>query len=532
MKWLIKIFFGIVLWLYFFAFTQTSAFLWEDLGLDLYKQIDEGLESLETKQYEYELSGQWEASINDVINPILADYWVSCDIWDSGTIESMLSDNSIEEIITRCVWDGNPAPAILVEQVQNALWYVRNTFKARAETKSEKTYEVARIGLYSDGNLENSPFDLIWDLLEIDKIIFSEELEYEGVPYEKSADEELDDFLEEDKSYLYPEEEDESEEEKEWLDDIVLDSPEDVDAIPEIIQELDYHRYVCAPWDDSSWLDEEEIETILWGIHGTGWYIPNPTIWEYPGGISPIWGWWNGPFTGGTTLTWSYTPVTDEWPCDWFFCIIIEFQKSDYGLAGWESMTIETILKRAAKHLEKPANASLTQRKQTTNNFELGSIIESLPDMLRGFWIEVSSKPVPILDVENGREDAVEWDLFEIENLLTKYYKNLGLDYERRNDLAIFESRTHEQKVFETAAGMAIPYPENRLNELESFKNALAENNRLVSVAVDKQIVHEDMREFADQFTELERFIHAIKDFVEAINGTTEEMKEIKSKWA
>jgi len=528
----LKIFSSIVAWIYFFAFTQSSAFLWEDLWLDLYKQIDEGLESLEIKQYEYELSGQGEAEINDVIAPILADYWVSCNIWSSQNIEEMLSDNNIEEIITRCVWDGNPAPAILVEQVTNALWYVRNTFKARAETKSEKTYEVARIWLYSDGNIENSPFDLIWDLQEIDKIIFSEELEYNWVPYEKSADEELDDFLEEDKSYLYEEEEEEIEEEEDTLESEDIVSPEDIDWIPDIIQDLDYHRYVCAPGQNESGLDEDVIDTILGWIHWTGWYIPNPTIWEYPDGISPISSGWGGPFTGWTVLTWSYTPVTDEWPCDGFFCIIIEFQKSDYGLAGWESMSIETVLKRAGKHLEKPANASLTQRKQTTNNFELWSIIDDLPGMLRGFWIEVTSKPVPILDVENGREDSVEWDLFEIENLLTKYYKNLGLDYERRNDLAIFESRTHEQKVFETSAGMAIPYPENRLNELESFKNALAENNRLVSVAVDKDIIQEDMREFANQFTELERFVAAIEDFVEAITWTVKEMKEIKSKWA
>jgi len=43
------------------------------------------------------------------------------------------------------------------------------------------------------------------------------------------------------------------------------------------------------------------------------------------------------------------------------------------------------VLSKVAKHLEKPANASLTQRKMTTNNFELGSIIKDLPGMLRGF---------------------------------------------------------------------------------------------------------------------------------------------------
>jgi hypothetical protein len=36
---------------------------------------------------------------------------------------------------------------------------------------------------------------------------------------------------------------------------------------------------------------------------------------------------------------------------------------------------------------------------------------------------------------------------------------------------------------------MAIPYAENRINELENFQTALRENNRIVSLAVDKTIL-------------------------------------------
>jgi len=101
-------------------------------------------------------------------------------------------------------------------------------------------------------------------------------------------------------------------------------------------------------------------------------------------------------------------------------------------------MSIEKIIARAGKHLEKPANTSLTQRKMTTNNFELGSIIKNLPDMLRGFGMEVQSKPIPILDLENENSDVPEGDIYEIENMIAAYYKNSGLDYERANDLSIF----------------------------------------------------------------------------------------------
>jgi hypothetical protein len=37
------------------------------LGLDLYKQIDEGFYELEKKQYEYELTGQGETGVQEVV---------------------------------------------------------------------------------------------------------------------------------------------------------------------------------------------------------------------------------------------------------------------------------------------------------------------------------------------------------------------------------------------------------------------------------------------------------------------------------
>lgn len=84
---------------------------------------------------------------------------------------------------------------------------LRNSKKQDAAQKSKDIYEIARIGLYSDGVLENSPFDIIVDLQDIDTVIFGEEIEYEGEQWEKDTDELLEDFLEEDKEYLYDDEE-------------------------------------------------------------------------------------------------------------------------------------------------------------------------------------------------------------------------------------------------------------------------------------------------------------------------------------
>lgn len=509
---------------------NTQWFLWEDLGLDLYKNIDKGLYELEKKQYEYELTGQGQASINDVVNPILAEEGIQCDIRSSDDIEKLIwngTENHVAFILDRCGQNNEVVPARLVESVTNQMKYVKNAFSARAIDKSQRTYEIARIWLYSDGNLENSPFDLIYDLQEIDKIIFGEELEYNGVPYDKSADEELDDHL----NGVNDEEDEEDETTGTW--EVVDDTPTGTGEIDEdhtvLIPEIGDHDYVCIP-DNPSELDLDDITEIIDEIEWT-WsvYTPVTHTWTYTGWVVTNLASWGWPFPA-MWPEWTYTDVKDSWKCSEFFCIIIEFQKSTYGLAGWETRSIQKVLSKVAEHLEKPANASLTQRKMTTNNFEIWSIIKNLPDMLRGFWIEVQSKPIPILELEEYNEEVLEWDIYELENMIRSYYKNSWLDYDRRNDLDIFGRDAEEQKAFETARGMPITYPEERIKELQDFSVALEENNRILSQSVDKKLLQDAMWDFADQFTELEKFVAAMKDFVEAISGIVWEMNKIPAR--
>ena len=49
----------------------------------------------------------------------------------------------------------------------------------KAKEKAKKINTISRIWIYSDGNIENSPFDLIKDLQDIDQIIFSSKINYE-----------------------------------------------------------------------------------------------------------------------------------------------------------------------------------------------------------------------------------------------------------------------------------------------------------------------------------------------------------------
>jgi len=526
---------------------QSSAFLWEDLGLDIYKNIDEGLYNLELKQYEYEMTWQWETSVGEVVNGILESDGLKCDISSTADIERIISgSDQTKFIVDRCSRDGESMTSAQVQVIVSKMTHIRDSFKNRAVEKSQKTYEVARIGLYSDGIEENSPFDLIVDLQEIDKVIFGEEIDYEWEEWQWDGDDLLDDFLEEDKEYLYEEEDEEDEEDEEGTeeDEEITGSgstSDDEDTTTED-EDTPTHRYFCVdPLTESGFgtgslddiddiidldslvdddTDDDEIVVI-----GTDTPITDDRYTNYAS--------WGGPFRWWPPNG-AFASTTDQWNCDSFFCITIEFVMTNHNLLGWwESLSIQKVLTRVAEHMDKFANTSLVQSKMTTNNFELGLIIPNLGDLLRGLWIQVQTKPAPILnniEQSEDKKDNIEWDMFTAENLLQRYYKNLWQDYERRNDMDILTDRTYERKVFEESGWLPTLFPGRKLEELEKFNTALAESNRIVSLGIDSKSTEEDLKDFYDQFVELERFVGTIEDFCTSMAGIIKKMKNIPTR--
>jgi len=515
---------------YFFSAHNSAAFLWEDLGLDLYKTIDEGFYELERQQYEHELTGQWETSVEEVVRQITQEAGLDCEITSLDEMENILWNGTTDQIpfiLQACAWETETISNAVVERVINTVGQIKNDYSERATDKVNDIYDIAKIWIFSDGNIENSSFDLIHDLQEIDRIIFSEEIPYEWVPYEESVDEALEEFLEENNE-VSTEDDDEILPEEVIEDDEGSLDEEITPLFPELFDDIiDDHSYVCAPDSATSGLNEDEILDIVNDIEWNPRSGVNPFVSVYEWGIATNGASWWGPFATSGPAWWSYIDVRDEWNCDWFFCITIEFIRSNYGLTWWNTQAIETILKKAAGHLEKPANTSLTQRKMTTNNFEMSSIIKDLPWMLRGFGIEVQTKPIPILDVESENEDVAEWDQFELDNLLASYYTNLWLDYERRNDLDVYWDIEEETQVLQNAGWQSITFAEDQVNELRRLRNEMRSSNRQLSLEVEKEILRSDLRDFWDQFTELERFVWAIEDFVEAVSWSIWQMNKI-----
>ena len=114
--------------------------------------------------------------------------------------------------------------------------------------------------------------------------------------------------------------------------------------------------------------------------------------------------------------------------------------------------------------------------------------------------------------------------------MIRAYYKNSWLDYDRRNDLDILGRSAEEIKILQTARGMPITYSEARMNELENFSTQLVENNRIMSQAVDKEILTDSLWDFTKQFTELEKFVAAMKDFTQAIGWVVSELNKVPTR--
>ena len=519
------------------------AFLGEDLGLDMYKQIDEGFYELERKQYEYELSWQGQSSIADEISPILNELWIYCDIKSIEDIENMIGNTAksqVEEIFEACSEDWGPIPNILVEQVVNQLNYIKDVYSERARDKALQTYELARVWIYSDGSLENSPFDLMYDLEEIDRIVFSEDVEFQDTPVSQNSDDAFDDFLASDTSVNVSLSYNNSNAVEaplvwSWTTNSVSNISWEANtglSTPRVLSTLEEHQYVCAPSDISHGFGTGSLNSVLWNLGRTDRYrntnsstVSSLTSWsgsldQAADGSAQV-----APVLGGA----SYTPVTDSFGCDWFFCITVETRTSNYGTQGSNPISLESILSKAAEHLEKQANASLTQRKMATNNFEISSIIRDLPWMLRGFGIQVQSKPVPILDLDSPEDDE-QGDPYATIQMLEEYYKNIGLDYQRRNDLDILENTAFETRVLQSSAGMSVTFPEIKMNELTAYQDSLSENNRVFSQSVTKKVLQDDMNGFVKQFSELERFVSSIEDFSVSVWSLIDTMKKIPTR--
>ncbi len=412
-KILLYIFLTSFLVLFSFSLTNAEDILWKDLGLDLYKSVDEWFADLVDMQLEYELSGQWKWSIKDTVNSILQNDWddIECDIEsvdDILTMADKYADNQLELILEKCTKDWEYISMEYAATILRKMTSIKMNFTTRAREKSKYLYELSKIWLYSDWNDSNSPFDLMSDIRDIDAVISNNEIEYE----------------------------------EEWT-------------------------------------------------------------WEY---------------------------LEDGWPCDDYFCINLTYEEWQYGLktwwwGWWWVEWINEILTRVVNHFRRFANTpSFVQTKMTANNFEISSIITNLSEMFRWFSIEVINEPVPIFE---STKDVKKEDKSHTspEKRLVKYFKNINLDYYRSNDLWAIRWDIEEKRQIQKSIGR----PPSTVTEdpKEPIVEGSQKNIGFDDKNIDRETMIEDLNDFYNQFSEIQRFGSSINNFVQDTCYTINEILKI-----
>ncbi|MDP2091232.1 MAG: hypothetical protein Q8K30_06580 [Candidatus Gracilibacteria bacterium] len=517
-------------------FTNTNAFFGGPSELDLYKNINEGVSVLENNMTKYEANGGLSENgilkeINDLSRTknekkcLDEGKDISFDEFENISLNSDISilSNYISE---ECKNNGNISHKTL-ENYSNFFKQHYQESKNTALKKSNKIYNISKIGIFSDGILENSGFDLISDIEEIDKIIFSSKTDYFG-----EEDVNLTDSINGLLSSL-----------KETGNDI-MSYGEQQDLYPKKYKPTLYNNnnnsisnnineteniYMCPI--NNSGLSDSNVNMIFADINKiklkqSEKYINNNDIknliysnYEYDK---------NSVFDdGNSNSVGGYSKVRDNsiWPCESFFCINIDFITYQHNLfGGGENITIEYLLNRSNEHLSKFAATSLIPAKMSTNLFEMGLKDLNLPDIFH-MAMQVSTKPVPILRLEN--QDKEEESEFASKNLLERYYDLNGLNYKRRNDLVLLKSIEQQKQTILATQELTVGNAGKKMDEYNDFKDNQNEKIRLVQKSIEKRVSNGVLDTFEEQYTELDKFTFSIYNYIQDLSTIINNMKDI-----
>ncbi len=524
---------------------SSYALLDGDFWIDMYKKIDEGMTNMESKNYQYELTGQGKISIEDEFNKRLKSEWIPPCIsslspedikkirgWDVETLTKKLNPGCL----------GKNGSSVSNEQISQYIWgisKVDDSIIKNAEDKTRHTYELSRVWLYSDGSKENSPFDLVNDIQDIDDIIFCQNSQYNGKPLPNTS-QRFSDLMRWVLRFIpWTNQEGSSSSSSSWWGTYSTETYTYTTKVThEIITEVWSSGSIITPYacsyeintgTGSSWLEKKTIEELIyWTWSKTTW----TNSWS-------TWSWWTWKTSTWSTNNgnpqfnpWNYKQKNDnkQWECNQFFCIKIEFKMKNYKLLwGWKSVCIKSILESTDKNLKKFAGTSLIQSKMTKNNFELGLLDLNLPSILH-LWVQVFKKPAPILNLEKQNETKIQDSEFKVKNLLSEKYKNIGLDYTRKNDLHEYKGKTDEYKSVLWCGELTNEECSQKVEDAyrQRVKAWFSERkNSFTSRAITERSNYQDSNDYFKEFTEIEKFWASLRDFVFNSSWIIRKMNEI-----
>ena len=518
---------------------NTYSFLWEDLGVNLYKNIDEWFESLQNSSLEYEITSGANGS-KEVLNKILISNNLPDCIWKDISLKNIQNiSNGIKDISIindslkescKSEWVNTQLISEISAVIQKGYYNIVD----QVQEKNEQIHKISRVGIYADWIVENSGFDIIADLQDINSILFSEDIEYNGEEYvdlssnvndffARWAQSISDDWNDEDISdgvnVSYEN------------DDTSLDeNTEETTSSDNSASNTTYHEnnYICPI--DQSGLSNESSNLLLSVANGSyTTSLPEDTN-EPPTNSSeqvklsdlsrsiPIRNslWANG-----------FTPYSNSnWWCNGFFCITIDFKTYSQNLLWWwQDISLEYLLQRSNKHLKKFASTSLDPAKLSTNNFELWLSDINLADSFH-MWFQVVRKPVPITKVKTS-EDNEEVTRYSKEELYKQYFNAYGLEYSKQNDILWYIKESEAARNIKTSWWQNLS---EALKKWEEFNDFLEQNRQKIEIIQEnvlQKVKTDQVGNFGNQFAELKVFSKSMNDYISSLQLLVDNLNDI-----
>jgi len=577
----------IVIISFFSIFTYSNAFFWWGNELDLFNNIDTWIDELEHKMIQFEAN--WWTQKKWILKEInrLSKIKNEKECLDDG---KNISEQDFEDIalkgdivkLSNYISDDCKVDWVISnDTVKNYLSLFKKHYensKKTAEEKSDKIYNISKIWLFSDWIVENSWFDLIYDIEEIDKIIFiREEDEDDEYGWEENIDltevinwllssEDWNNYLNNSNNSDNSNNTDDSNNNLNNINEFTnefndLNNSNNNIYKPKIINPDGTNneginnnsnnssnienKYMCS--DDNSQLTEDyknniyldinkiknsnynkEIQKNEWLDYSSKNNNQNTNSQNYNNNNYNTSNSSNNENTNpNNNISNNYVKVTDNkvWPCETFFCIDVEFMMYQHNLFWWDSsVTIEYLLNRSNEHLGNFASTSLIQSKMTTNLFEIWLKDLNLPDIFH-MAIQVSTKPLPILNIEDEwKEDKSE---FASKNLLEKYYKINWLDYNRRNDLVLMSNNEQDKQSIINSDELPINNSENKITEYNEYLDNMKKEKRLLKKSVEKEASYWILDTFVEQYTEIDKFTFSIYNYANNLHTLISKLRDI-----
>ncbi len=406
-----------------FCFAEDDGIIGVNLGLDFYSRIDDagdglaqGITKLRLK--EKQTYGWLWCGVN----------WLSNERIDQKVLEELKSGD-YSTIMTIAASKKVKVTTSELSLITQCLTQ-RYTEIEKAAHRDQRTYEaVGNIWLYTDGDISNSDYDILYDIERINGIIFKDKDEYAGA--RNATAKAITNML----SWraiasLFPgiptsSNQQVSSNQSVWIPSTNVNTVAATNTqTPTAAQ-----TPTATPWSD--------ICSTWWTVTPTWWTSVAPAEdlfaddpfadlstalaggWMSEGVVyAPVWTQWNVSGVATSNLNFGWSEKKDffnKLPCEDIFCITINMRKGNMNMLWGSRRSIEWLLESHIEMMDPISWSDLSQQKMTNNFYQLPFLNIKFKDKIAGARLFITDAPQVKKTVEKEATQEMADAKFELD---------------------------------------------------------------------------------------------------------------------